>query len=102
VKIQALLIALAVAASGSALAASGTDSGVKKPVARHGMHQKAKHKTTHHASAARHRAPGATHHMGASGQHMNSAVAAPQTDLQSRERQNRIDQAYNDWRAGRG
>ena len=103
-KIQALLIALAMAASGSVFAASDTDSAARKPVARHGMAHKAKtakakHKPTHHASAARHH--GGTQHMGASGQHMNSAIASPQTDLQSRERQTRIDQAYNDWRAGR-
>jgi hypothetical protein len=88
VKLSALLISLAVAATGSALAASDTPSdtasGNKPPAAHHGMHKQAKAKTDN--------AKGSTHHMG--------AKAAPETDLESHDRQTRIDEAYNKWRSG--
>ncbi len=107
-KLATLLVALAIAGTGSAFAASDTATGSTAPVARHGHKSltskaktsKSRHHATHHASAAGSHKKGATQHMGASGQHMNSA-STPQTDLQSRERQSRIDEAYSKWHSGR-
>ena len=118
-KLQALLIAVAMVAGGSAFAASDTAStGDKtgKPTAaapHKAKTTKAKHKTAHHntktshkgtphAHASSHPMDASTHHMGANGHHMSAATAKPATDANARDRQGRIDDAYAKWKANHG
>ena len=102
VKLQTLLMAVALVAAGSAFAASDTapaggTSSAGKPAtaAPHKAKTKAKktsHKISHHASAS-------THHMRNASGHMSVSAATPATDLRSSDRQSRIDDAYNKWRS---
>lgn len=102
VKLQTLLMAVALVAAGSAFAASdttpaGSTSSAGKPTttASHKAKTKVKktsHKTAHHASAS-------THHMGNSSGRRSVSAATPATDLRSSDRQSRIDDAYNKWRS---
>jgi hypothetical protein len=111
-KLQAVLIAVALAAGGSAFAAatsapaSNPDATVKPTAAaphqtksskqhKTAQHTKTSHKSSQHAKSS-------SQHAGASGHRVNTAMAAPQTNLQSPDRQSRIDHAYADWRAKHG
>ena len=112
-KLQALLIAVAMIAAGSAFAASDTAPAgdtTAKPAA--GAPHKAKmtkHKTAHHgrmshkaahqAKASHHPMDASTHHMGANGHHMSTSSANPETDLSGRDRQSRVDDAYSKWKS---
>lgn len=93
-KLQALLIAIAVAAGGSAFAATDTaktDSkqAADKPTTTTTTTQ---HKVKKVKKTKRKVAKGAsTSNMG--------AAAAPETDLNAPDRQSRIDEAYDKWRA---
>lgn len=117
-KLQALLIAIAMIAGGSAFAASDTapagDTAAKPAAgaphkakttkAKHhtAHHAKTSHKGTSHAKASSHRMDSSTHHMGANGHHMGAATAKPATDVTARDRQGRIDDAYAKWKASHG
>jgi len=118
-KLQALLIAVAMIAGGSAFAASdaastadttaqptaGAPHMAKSTKARHkAAHHKTKmsHKRTPHAAASSHRMDASTHHMGANGHHMSDTTAKPATDVTARDRQGRIDDAYAKWKANHG
>lgn len=113
-KLQALLIAVAMVAGGSAYAASDSTStadtttnptagvphkakttGTKHKTAHHG---KMSHNTSHQAKASNHSTEASTHHMGANGYHMTK----PETDLSARDRQGRVDDAYAKWKASHG
>ena len=101
-KLQALLVAIAVAAGGSAFAASDTAQAGSKQTAdtqttTKTKVKKAKSKTTRKATQASKR--GSTQHMGAASRRTTEPAAAPDTDLTARERQNRIDEAYSKWRS---
>ncbi|HMA06880.1 MAG TPA: hypothetical protein VKP68_03420 [Ramlibacter sp.] len=112
-KLQTLLIAVAMIAGGSAFAASdtapvgdttaqptaGAPHKAKSTKTQHKAHHaKTSHKGTHHAKASTHHKDASTHHMGASGHHMNAA-ATPSTDVTARDRQGRVDDAYAKWKA---
>ena len=117
-KLQALLIAVAMVAGGSAFAASDvapTGAKTAKPTAgapHKAKTTKARHKTAHHpkssskgsshARASRHHMEGSTHHMGANSRHMGASTATPETDVTARDRQGRIDDAYSKWKANNG
>src|SRR5512140_1450045 len=105
-KLQALLIAVAMIAGGSAFAASDTASTAdttaqptagaphkaKSTKTQHKAHHgKTSHKGTSHAKASSHPKDASTHHMGANGHHMGASTAKPATDVTARDRQGRID-----------
>ena len=116
-KLQALLIAVAMIAGGSAFAASDTAPAgdtTAKPAAgaphkakttktKHqtAHHGKTSHNTAHQAKASNHPTEASTHHMGANGHHMSTSTAKPETDLSARDRQGRVDDAYSKWRSNR-
>ncbi len=113
-KLQALLIAVAMVAGGSAFAAPASDSastGAKtaKPTAgapHKAKTTKAKHKTAHHAKTTQqvlltprrpsHHMEGSTHHMGRVDRHAARPICI------ARDRQSRIDDAYSKWKANNG
>ncbi len=95
-KLQTLLIAIAVAAGGSAFAASdtaktdGTTQAATTTTTTTTTQQKVtKAKKTKRKPVRHARAP--ANKMG--------AAASPQTDLNSPDRQSRIDEAYSKWRS---
>ena len=92
-KLQALLIALALTAGGSAFAASdaapvdGTPAPGKQTMT-----------TPHKAKAKTHKAMHKTaHHTRASTRHMGASATMPTVDLGAHDRQSRIDEAYAKW-----
>ena len=115
-KLQALLIAAAMIAAGTAFAASDTAPAgdtTAKPAA--GAPHKAKstktghktqHKTAHHSAKASHKgtahANASSHPKDASTHHMGAATATPATDVTARDRQSRVDDAYAKWKASHG
>jgi hypothetical protein len=128
-KIQALLVAIAMAAAGSAFAATDTTSADAKPdavtagTASHKVKaSKAKRKAARrarHVQARHHKAPtrhmasrhqrsgermGSAERMGSgrdmgSASHMGNSAATTNTDVNAGDRQSRIDDAYAKWKA---
>ncbi len=93
-KLRALLAVIAIAATGTAFAATQTTTTTTT------RHQKVvkkvkKTKTPRHAAASRRHA----RRMGASAEQMSRSTAAPDTDLAARERQQRVDEAYEQWKS---
>ena len=93
-KLRALLAVATIAATGTAFAATQTTTTTTT------RHQKVvkkvkKTQTQKRAAASRHKA----RRMGASSEQVRRSDAAPDTDLAARERQRRIDEAYESWRS---
>lgn len=90
-KLRALLAVVAIAATGTAFAATQTTTTTTT------RHQKVvkkvkKTQTEKRAAASRHKA----RRMGASSEQVSRS---PDTDLTARERQRRVDEAYETWRS---
>ena len=95
-KLRALLAIVAIAATGTAFAATQTTTTTTRHQKVVKKVKKSTHKSTkQQAAVSRHKA----RRMGASSQHMSGSNAAPDTDLAARERQQRIDEAYESWRS---
>ncbi len=91
-KLRALLAVIAIAATGTAFAATQTTTTTTTTTRHNKVVKKVKktHRQTQHVAASRHHA----RRMGASSEHMS---ATPDTDLTARERQRRVDEAYEKW-----
>jgi Ni/Co efflux regulator RcnB len=94
-KLRALLAVVAIAATGTAFAATQTTTTTTR---HHKVVKKVKkthRQTQQHAAASRHHA----RRMGASSEHMSGSNATPDTDVNAGDRQKRVDEAYDKWRS---
>ena len=88
-KLQALLVAAAVTASGSAFAVGASTADSTKDDTK---------QTTVEQNKAKKKTAKQTKSKGASTQRMGAA-ATPETDLEARDRKGRMDEAYEKWRS---
>lgn len=90
-KLQALFVAAAVAASGSAFAAGASTADSTKADSKQTTAEQKEAKKTAKQTKSK----------GASARRMGGAATTPETDLDARDRQGRMDEAYEKWRSSR-